>query len=223
MKNKFLIIASILLLANISWSQDTKGFIAYDVYVSSDDPSSSQWIDKMENSMLEMRFVEGKIRTDLFMGDFMTQSSISQKGQDTSLVLLDGMMGKIAMKVTEEDMDEKQKETYEVKNVELTDETKEVMGYTCKKAILTRVDDSELVVWYTDEIVPDFREGQYLYEEIPGVPLEMTSSWGKMDMKIVAYKFKAKVKKADEKFSLNVPDGFTLKTPEEMKQMRGGQ
>lgn len=219
MKIKAIIGLAVLLLSIPAFSQDKKGQINYDVYVSSDDPSMSAYVDQMEGSMLELFFMDGKIRSNLFVGEMMTTTSISEEGKDTSLVLLDGMMGKIAMKVTEEDRDEEERLAYENREVELTDETKEIMGYTCKKAIVTSGDANESVVWYTEEIAPEYRKGQYLYEEIPGVPLEMYSNWGKMDLKIVAFKFKGKVKKASEIFNLEVPDGFTLKTQEEMKQM----
>ncbi|PWH85295.1 hypothetical protein [Brumimicrobium oceani] len=218
MKIKAILSIAVFMFSMTAISQVNKGKISYDVYLSSDDPAVAAYADQMEGSMLELTFMDGKIRSDMFIGQMMTTTSISHKGQDTTLVLLDGMMGKIAMKVTENDMDEEQRLAYEDREIELIDETKEIMGYTCKKAILTAGDANESVIWYTDEIMPSYREGQYLYEEIPGTPLEMYSKWGKMDMKIVAYEFKEKLKKTEEIFNKNVPDGFTVKTSEEMRK-----
>jgi hypothetical protein len=62
-----------------------------------------------------------------------------------------------------------------------------------------------------------------MYEDIPGVPLEINSSWGKMDLKMVAFEYGKKVRKPEKVFSMEVPNGFVLKTPEEMKQMRQGR
>jgi GLPGLI family protein len=133
------------------------------------------------------------------------------------------MMGKIAMKTTLEDLDDEQRLAFTERDVELVEgETKEIMGYTCKKAIVTTADENEAIVWYTEDLVPAYRGGMYLFDEIPGVPLEMTSSWGKMDMKMVAFDFSKKLKKPEKLFNMTIPNGFTLRTKEEMKQMRGG-
>ena len=153
----------------------------------------------------------------------MSTTSISIDGNDTTLTLLDGMMGKIAMKTTLDDLDDEQRLAYTERDVELVEgESKEIAGYTCKKAIITTADENEAVVWYTEELVPAYRGGMYLFDEIPGVPLEMTSSWGKMDMKFVAFDYSKKLKKPEQLFSMEIPKGFTLRTAEEMKQMRGG-
>jgi|SRR5690554_79706 len=219
MNFKAFLTGAMVLFSAISFSQETKGKVTYDVFVSSDDPAMSGYIDQMENSLLEIFFSGDKLRTNFFMGEMMTTMTTTIKGQDTALVLLDGMMGKIAMKSTENDMDDERRMAMEKREVELIDgETKEVMGYTCKKAIITGADAQESIVWYTDEIVPSYRKGEYLHEAIPGLPLEMYAKYGKMDLKIVAFEFKSKIKKENEVFSLLVPDGFTLKTMEEMKK-----
>lgn len=216
---KAILTGTLVMFSVIVFSQATKGKVTYDVFVSSDDPNTSAYVDQMENSLLEIFFVGEKLRTNFYMGEMMTTTTISIEDQDTTLVLLDGMMGKIAMKVTENDMDDEQRMAMEKKEVELIEgDTKEVMGYTCKKAIITGADEEEAVVWYTEEIVPNYRESEYLHEDIPGLPLEMYTKYGKMDLKIVAFEFKNKVKKEDQVFSLEVPEGFALKTVEEMKQ-----
>jgi hypothetical protein len=219
MKIKAILGLAVMMLSFTAISQVTKGKISYDVYVSSDDPAISAYVDQMGGSTLDLTFVDGKIRSDMYVGQMMTTTAVSIKGQDTSLVLLDGMMGKIAMKVTKNDMDEEERLAFENREIDLTDETKKFMGYTCRKAILTAGDAAESIVWYTEEILPTFRDGQYLFEEIPGTPLEMYSTWGKMNLKMVAFEFKGKLKKTDEIFSTKIPEGFTLKTPEEMKKM----
>ena len=218
MNIKAILTGTLLMFSMVVFSQATKGKITYDVFVSSDDPATSAYMDQMENSLLEIYFSDGKLRTNFFMGEMMTTTTTQVEGQDTVLMLLDGMMGKIAMKVTEEDMDDERRMAKEKKEVELVDETKEVMGYKCKKAIITGADGEEAIVWYTTEILPTYREGEYLHNEIPGMPLEMQAKKGKMDLKIVAFDFKSKLKKENEIFSLKVPEGFTLKTMEEMKK-----
>lgn len=204
-------------------TQENKGRISYDIFVSSDDPQTSAYVDQMEGSTLELYFDENYIRSEMYLGDFMTTINIMEKDEDTTVTLLDGMMGKIAMKTTFDDLEDEQQLALSQRDVELVEGSKEIMGYQCKKAIVTTADDQESVVWYTDEIVPPYREGQYFYEEIPGAPLEIESTWGKMDMKIVAFEFKKKIRKPSKVFSMEIPSGYTLKTAEEMKAMRQGR
>lgn len=222
MKKIALAFAFFTLIGTIS-AQKTKGRVSYDVFVSSDDPQTSAYAENMEGSVLELYFGEGKVRTEMYLGDLMSTTSISIDGNDTTLTLLDGMMGKIAMKTTLEDLDDEQRLAYTERDVELIEgETKDVMGYNCKKAIITTADENEAIVWYTEDLVPAYRGGMYLYDEIPGVPLEMSSAWGKMDMKMVAFDYSKKLKKPEKLFNMEVPKGFTLRTQEEMKEMRRG-
>lgn len=208
---------------NYTNAQQKQGRVSYDIAFSSDDPQTSAYIDQMEGSTLEIYFGEKSVRTEMYMGEFMTTINILNEETDTSLTLLDGMMGKIAMKTTLDDLDDEQQLALSEREIELVDETKEILGYTCKKAIITTADDQESTVWYTEEIVPDYRSGQYLYEEIPGVLLQMKASWGKMDMTMVAFEYKKKLKKPENLFNMEVPDGYTLRTAEEMKAMRQGR
>jgi len=214
--------AMMAFLAVTVFSQITTGKVSYDVYLSSDNPQMSAYIEQMESSLMEIFFDGGKTRNDFFMGEMSTTHTISIQGEDTTLVLMDNMyLGKVALKVTENEEDESGEYSFKVKSVELIDgETKEVAGYQCKKAVVTYDNDFSTEVWYTEEIKPEHRVGQYLFEEIPGMPLEMTGKNFGMDMKIVAYEVSNKLSKRqiNSLFSLEIPKGYTLKTVEELRQ-----
>jgi len=214
--------AMMAFLAVAVFSQITTGKVSYDVYLSSDNPQMSAYIEQMESSLMEIFFDGGKTRNDFFMGEMSTTHTISIQGEDTTLVLMDNMyLGKVALKVTENEEDESGEYSFKVKSVELIDgETKEVAGYQCKKAVVTYDNDFSTEVWYTEEIKPEHRVGQYLFEEIPGMPLEMTGKNFGMDMKIVAYEVSNKLSKRqiNSLFSLEIPKGYTLKTVEELRQ-----
>lgn len=212
-----------LALSLSSAAQISQGRASYDLVFSSDDPQTSAYVSQMEGSTLEIYFFGDKTRSEMNMGEFMTTINIMEKGQDTSLTLLDGMMGKIAMKTTENELEDEQKLALSERRVDLVEGTKEIMGYTCKKAIVTTTDGNESVIWYTPEILPIHREGQFLIDEIPGLPLEMTANWGNMNITCVAFEFSKKLKKPEKLFDTAIPDGFTLRTSEEMKQMRRGR
>lgn len=222
MREKMFLTAMMAFLAVAVFSQITTGKVSYDVYLSSDNPQMSAYIEQMESSLMEIFFDGGKTRNDFFMGEMSTTHTISIQGEDTTLVLMDNMyLGKVALKVTENEEDESGEYSFKVKSVELIDgETKEVAGYQCKKAVVTYDNDFSTEVWYTEEIKPEHRVGQYLFEEIPGMPLEMTGKNFGMDMKIVAYEVSNKLSKRqiNSLFSLEIPKGYTLKTVEELRQ-----
>jgi|SRR5690554_1031580 len=227
MKFKFITSVAFSILSLIAFGQVTTGKISYDVKLSSDNPQMTAYISQMENSMLEIYFVGDKSRTDFYMGEMSTTNTVSSKDNDTTLVLLDNMfMGKVALKVTEDETeDNEMMNASKVRSVEIVEgESKEIIGYKCKKAIVTFENDFVSEVWYTEDIVPGLRGGQFLFDEIKGLPLEMNSKSFGMDMQMEAYEFKGKLSKKDiqQKFSFDIPKGYTLKTAEDLKQMQGG-
>ncbi|MCC5922576.1 MAG: DUF4412 domain-containing protein [Crocinitomicaceae bacterium] len=220
---KIKLIFTAVLIGFTLTAQQTKGRISYDIVASSEDAQTAAFAKQMEgNSTLEIYFSDEGIRDEMYLGDFMTNISIRRKDSDTVLTLLDGMMGKVAMKSTLNDLPEEQKEAMTNRTVELVQGTKEIMGYECKKAIITTSDDNQTVVWYTPEILPAFRSGQYLMEEIPGMPLYMEGKWGNMNFQFVAFENKKKLKKPEQLFDKAIPSGYTLRSMEEMQQMRRG-
>lgn len=220
---KQLILFGAFLISASVFSQITQGKASYDLKFSSDDPQTSAYMSQMEGSTLEIYFMGNKSRSEMYMGEFMTNITLMEQGKDTVITLIDGMMGKIAMKTTENDLDDEQRLAISDRKIELVNESKEILGYSCKKAVITTADGNESIVWYTPEILPEYRAGQYLYEEIPGLPLEMTSTWGNMNISCMAFEFNKKIKKPEKLFVDSVPEGYTIRTAEEMKQMRRGR
>lgn len=231
MNNKIKLTALVIAFSSFAFSQITQGKISYDVYASSDNPQMASYIEQMGDSQLDIVFTDEKTRSEMNLGGMSNNITINDKATGTSLVLMDNMyMGKIAMNLTKEEQEEsrdsEQAKMYQVEEVTLVEgETKEILGHQCKKAILYMEGGNETVVWYTEDIVPSYRNDAYLFEEVPGLPMEMTSKSYGMDMKIVAYSFtdKLKKKKLDKLFSMEIPNGFTVKTLEEMKKFGGGK
>lgn len=218
----FIVIILVILTFPIA-AQIKTGEIIYDVYVSSDDPRTSAWMEQnMQNASAELYFTDGKTRTNMFLGSFMTQSSIHTNEKDSILILIDGMRGKYAMRVAKNDTSNKMMNAFKVENIDFTDESKKIIGYTCQKAIVTYKNGEKSEIWFTKEILPTYREGRILINKIPGTPLEIHSTWGgKAKMKMVAYQVKKKIKNAEEVFNFVPPKDFTLMTTEQLKALQG--
>ena len=106
-------------------AQISQGRASYDLVFSSDDQQTAAYVSQMAGSTLEIYFSGEKTRSEMYMGEFMTTINIMEKGQDTSLTLLDGMMGKIAMKTTENELEDEQKLALSERRVDLVEGTKE--------------------------------------------------------------------------------------------------
>jgi GLPGLI family protein len=56
--------------------------------------------------------------------------------------------------------------------IHLVNETKTILGYECKKAILNLKDSSVFNIYYATAIAPSVREFEYQFRDIPGFVLE---------------------------------------------------
>ncbi|MBW7868776.1 MAG: GLPGLI family protein [Brumimicrobium sp.] len=216
---------SVLLSIGLN-AQITKGQISYDVDYSSDSPEAAQYMERLQNSSLDIYFTDGILASNSVMGEFMTLKSVSVQSLDSTFIFMDGMMGKIAMRLSnKENQDDRNSQSLVADDakVELIDETKKIAGYDCKKAIITQKDGETSEVWYTTAILPSYRGGTYFSDKIPGATMAITAKMNGMDVKISAYSVKTKFKKEEEIFSTATPKGYKVMTPEDMKKMRGGR
>lgn len=77
---------------------------------------------------------------------------------------------------------------FEGMNIKLTSETKSILGYDCKKAVLTLKDSSVYNVFYATAIIPSVREFEYQFKDVPGFVLEFEGKEGGEASPIVRYK-----------------------------------
>ena len=61
---------------------------------------------------------------------------------------------------------------YDGSKVTLGSETKTILGYECKKAVILLKDGSSFAVYYATNIVPSVKEFEYQFKDIPGFVLE---------------------------------------------------
>jgi GLPGLI family protein len=145
--------------------------------------------------------------------DYTTKSKVQ---------LLNLMGQKYAIKSTTEEI-EKENADQPKPTVELSNETKVIAGYTCKKAIVTVDDDgikSTFEVFYTSELgskVANFDNP--VYKDIDGVLLEFTMKTPQFVMKFVATSIE---KKSISSKEFEIPSDYVITTQEELKKKFGG-
>jgi GLPGLI family protein len=215
-KLAILMVMAFLMTSFNGYSKEFKGVVTYKVTV-----TGSQVTDEVKAMMpktMTMTIKENKSKSEMVMGMGKTVA-ISNAETKESIALIDMMGQKIAVKSTPEEIQEEISGSPKV-TVETTDETKDILGYTCKKAIIKSDEGTEIIVYFTEELgtgATYFDDPQF--KDIKGLMLEFEMPSEGMSMKFTAINVESK-NVADSEF--DIPEGYQIKTKEEMKGMFGG-
>ena len=200
-----------------TFAKEFKGVITYKITV-----EGSGITDEMKNRMpktMTMMIMGNKARSEMIMSMGKTVSITDGDTKET-ITLMDMMGQKIAIKTNYDEIKAELAKSPNVK-VEVTSETKDILGYTCKKAVVTNPDDgTEIFVYYTEELgssAINFDNPQF--KDINGVMLEFEIPNEQFTMKFSAVSVEKKSVSEDE---FTIPDGYQIKTKEEMQGMFGG-
>ena len=219
-KSVLLIIVGVLITSSslFAGGKGFQGIVIYTISYADDlDPQMATMMPKT----LKLMIKGNKSRTEMNTGAGTT--IVLFDGNDKSSVVLIDMMGqKYAMKMSHEEMEKENGDVPETV-VEVTDETKEIAGYTCKKALVKSVDetdDFEEFVYFTDELGSGIlNSNNPLFEDIDGVMLQYANSDNDVNMNMEAISVEKK-KISDDKFE--IPEGYKIVTQEELQNMFGG-
>lgn len=199
----------------------TEGVVVFDIAFLDLTPEMKQ-AEAMLPKTLTMYFKGQNMRGEMptAMG---TTTTISNEKKKEFYVLMDMMGQKTAIKQTEADL-KKQQQEQDVKDIKVTysAETKTIAGYLCKKAIIsfTMKGEKETVeCFYTDELpIVGNKNSTPGFDQIKGFMMEYSINMSGVKMKMTAKSVRAE-KVDDSKFTL--PEGYTVKTMEELKKMSG--
>ena len=218
---KILFSMAMVVLSTLSLTaQVTEGNVKYSIEMSSTNPELEMQLAMMQGSTFELSFKDDLTRSEMNMGTIMKIVTITNAKSDGALMLMSGMMGNTAVKLSAEDLKKNTEESPEA-DVTLTDETKEIQGFSCKKAVVTDEEGTESVVWYTEEITVNKLGQNYLNNKVPGFPLEFEMNQGEMKMSMTSTDFNKKLdkKKAKTMFDTTIPEGYTEMSPEQLSGM----
>jgi GLPGLI family protein len=216
-----ILISAIVLSTNAFAGGDGfTGVVVYNItYPEGDlDPQMASMMPKT----MKMKIKGDKSRTEISMG-MGTTVAIFDGEANTGVTLIDMMGQKFAMKISPDDVEKELNEQGDVE-INVTAETKEIAGYTCKKAIVTVTDDkdkTEMEVYFTNELgTGGFNyNNNPAFKDIEGVMLEYTLKEEKMTMTLTAVSVDKK-KVADSEFE--IPEGYKEISESDLKNMFGG-
>lgn len=178
-------------------------------------PAEMVGMEAMFNTSMSMT-MKGNMSKVEIQNSMQSSTIITNESTRKVVMLIDIMGSKYAV---EDQLQEGESQgsfefSFEGGKVELTNETKMIAGYHCKKAIFTSGDDGDTFkteVWYAEEI--NNSDGK---SPIPGMPMEYSMKVEGVEMHYVVTKV-TKGNVSDSDFA--IPAGYTKKTMQEFQEL----
>lgn len=139
--------------------------------ISTDENSTDkEWVETLKSSIKTV-YVKGfNSRADMVSPAF-TQSVFFDKSNGTAVVIRILGNNKFITRLDTSGW-RRLNAKYDGAILTVTKETKTIVGYECKKAILQLKDGSSITLYFTSSIVPSVKEFEYQFRNIPGFVLE---------------------------------------------------
>jgi GLPGLI family protein len=216
----FMMVAAIIMgFASTAISKDFSGVITYKISYPGMEIDAS--MAAMMPKMATLSIKENMSKFEISMGQMGKQIQIIDGEARTVTTVMDMMGQKFYYVQTEDEI--QAEEGAENISVDIKDETKEIAGYECKKAVVTVMENGEemmFTIFFSEEIgSSSLNIDNPYFKDIPGAMLEFEIATGTGTMKMEALSVDKK-KLSESEFE--VPEGFQKKTSAEIKQMFGG-
>lgn len=191
-------------------AQISEGYFLYIVKATAVDTSleTKQKIGMLQNNSMELSFSGQKARIDFVMGSAMTSTIIVDNTIPKGLSLNKGPQGAFAAYLGARELQKNFMPSDSTARIELINESKVILGFNCKKAILYQNGDVT-VYWYTNEIEIDKSNHQVINSMIPGFPLNFYTVKEGIRIEYIISNYSLEVDESKE-FSLAVPEGYKL-------------
>jgi len=206
-------------------AQKTKAFqgtITYDITYTGANITPAEKAQLPVTSTVTVK--DCKTKTEMVTGP-VTQAAITDGATKSEIVLIDYMGTKYALKLSTAEISEGMAKATMPK-VTLTPDTKVIAGFTCKKAILTTVqEDSSITkdtIYYTEEIGCSDLNFSSTFKDIPGAILEYTEYIAQIEATSVYKAKEVKKSKISDNIFL-IPSDYQEVTKEEFKKAFGGE
>lgn len=148
------------------------------------DDSTSQ---KLANASSKTVYIKGNdSRIDINSPTF-SQTIFYDKNSGNAVVLREFGNNKVMTKLSKTQWIEKNQKYEDIK-INLAADTKNILGYECKKATLQTKDGNIVTVFYATAIVTSVKEFEYQFKDIPGLVLEYETEEGGKKIKYSATK-----------------------------------
>ncbi len=217
MKNFFFINAFILLGMAIqvqAQKKMTDGTIVYDIVIESSNPTQKP--QDFTGALTTVYLNGDKCRTDM-VSSLGTESTIYDAGSGKAVILKEYSGQKLMITLTKENWAEKNS-SYNSLVFVTSNETKDIAGYHCKKAIATLENGKSYIVYYTTELQASTKEYNPLFRNLPGMAMEYEIVKGRSKYRYTVAKINLDAVAAS---TFDFPkSGYRVMTYEENKEMK---
>ena len=181
MKTKLAFLIALLITGSSLLAQKkfSEGTINYDIVINTgtEKPQAADFLDGATSTV----YLKGnKSRTEM-VSSLGTQATVIDGSKNTIVVLKEYGDQRYLIELTPADWRDANKR-YEGVTFSFLDETKTILGYTCKKALGKLTDGTTFSVWYAPDLVPENREFQSANKSLPGLAMEYEASMGKLNV-----------------------------------------
>lgn len=219
LRMSLLTILTVIVLSAVAGPKPFEGVVTYKITYPGNKFSDSQMAMFPKVMTITIKGDKAKSEIQTPMG---AQIEITNYAEKSKVGLINMMGQKYALPETFEQISEEMKDE-PVPEVQKTDETKTIAGYTCKKAIVTVNDNGTKTtyeVWYSEDFGaqnPNFDNP--LYKDINGVLLEFSMVTPQFTMVFSAISVE---KKSISSKEFDIPADYTVTTREELQSKMGG-
>jgi len=193
-----------------------EGTVIYNIVVSTGN-TETKAADLLDGAVMRMYIKGMQTRTDLksILG---TTTTYQDARTGAAVVLNEYGEQKIMIRMSKEEFDDRNKKYNELK-YELRNDTKTILGFACKLAVVTLSDGTTFRVYYAPDLVFQNKNYGQQFQSLPGFPLEYESELGKMKVTYIAGKITFDPITAA---LFDIPKtGFREMTYEEVKKTQG--
>lgn len=182
--------------------------------ISADSTTDATMQEVLKRSAKTVYIKGNDCRTDLTNPTFK-QSTIYDKATGEAFILREFGNNKVMTKFTKAEWQEINKNAEGIA-LTPTNETKNILGYECKKAILQTKDGGSSIIYYAIAITPSVKQFEYQFKDVPGLVLEYEVSQNGKVRKYVATKINLNPVSAS--LFTEPTSGYVIKAPEVNKQ-----
>lgn len=158
----------------------SEGTLIYNISIQtgSNEPKMADMLDGATTTI----YIKGNQSRSELVSGLGSEVTIYDSKKGSGVILKDYSGQKLMITLTNEDWNKKNSK-YEGITFETTNETIEIAGYNCKKAIAKLKDGSSFVVYYTPELEMADKNYDSQFKNLPGLALQYEWQSGKMKFK----------------------------------------
>jgi GLPGLI family protein len=175
-----LLILWLAIVPSFIWAQSrvvAECTVQFAIQVNNENSTDKETVSLLKATTKTVYIKANDSRVDLISPTFQ-QSVIYNKNTGEAVILRELGANKFMTKLNAKAW-EAQNAKFADMDVNLVNETKKIVGYDCKKAVLQLKNGTSFTVYYATAIIPSVKDFEYQFSNIPGFVLEYETQEGK--------------------------------------------